>query len=207
VPAMTIPVRKKHLARTLQSIGAHPKPLAYLEQYTIPADLAAEILFYACYMYQDIERKFVLDMGTGTGRLAIGASMLGAQYVIGVDIDRPAIEVASESSRQFSLEIDWVLGDIRSLRGRVDTVLMNPPFGTKRPHADVDFLQAALDLSRVVYSIHKTSTRQFLQGWLHRHHAAGTVLMSTELEIKHQFSFHTKKKQYVAVDVFRIKPR
>jgi putative methylase len=84
---------------------------------------------------------------------------------------------------------------------------MNPPFGTKRPHADVDFLQAALDLSRVVYSIHKTSTRQFLQGWLHRHHAAGTVLMSTELEIKHQFSFHTKKKQYVAVDVFRIKPR
>jgi len=205
MPVMPIPIRKKQLARVLQSIDAHPKPNAYLEQYTIAADLAAEMLFYACYVYEDIKDKSVLDMGTGTGRLAIGAAMLGARDVAGVDLDEPALEVASVSSKQFGLKVDWVLGDVRCLRGRVDTVLMNPPFGTKRPHADVNFLQVALDLGYVVYSIHKTSTRKFLLDWLGRHGAMGRILMSTEMELAHQFAFHTRKRHHVSVDIFRVK--
>ena len=42
-----------------------------------------------------------------------------------------------------------------------DTVIMNPPFGTKHNVGiDMKFLQVGLDLSQdVVYSLHKTSTR------------------------------------------------
>jgi len=205
MPAKAILIRKQELARTLQSVSPHPDPRAYLEQYTIPADLAADILFLACYVHEDIDGKFVLDLGTGTGRLAIGASILGAEYVVGIDIDRLALNVASESCKQLNLEIDWLLGEVGSLRGQVDTILMNPPFGTKQPHADVKFIQIALKLGKTIYTIHKASTRQFLQRWLREHGADNTRVISTDMEIPHQFPFHTRKRDYVAVDVLRIK--
>jgi len=205
VPTRTVLIRKRDLARTLQTIGSHPKPKANLEQYTIPADLAAEILFLACYVHEDIEGKSVLDLGTGTGRLAIGAAMLGADYVIGIDIDRWALEVAASSCRRLGLRADWLLGDVGNLRGQVDTVLMNPPFGTKQPHVDVKFLQTALSLGKIVYSIHKSSTRQFVQRWLRQHDADSAPVISTGMEIPHQFDFHTRRRSCVAVDVFRIR--
>lgn len=52
-------------------------------------------------------------------------------------------------------------------RLRCDTVIMNPPFGTRRKGADVDFLRAATRLvaggGGAVYSLHKSSTRAHLQ--------------------------------------------
>lgn len=45
-----------------------------------------------------------------------------------------------------------------------DTVIMNPPFGTKRKGVDVVFLRAAFAISRgTVYSLHKSSTRAHIQ--------------------------------------------
>jgi putative methylase len=175
-----------------------------LEQYTVPADLAAEILFRACYEFGDIKGKSVVDLGTGTGRLALGASMLGAEYTVGVELDRQSVEAAARSSRQLGLETDWVLADIETLRGTVDTVVMNPPFGTKRPHADMKFLQTALRIGKVVYSIHKSSTRRYLTSWLRDHASRADRIVTTKMEIPHQFRFHTKRKSYVDVDVFRI---
>jgi len=146
----------------------------------------------------------VIDLGTGTGRLALGASMLGAEYVVGAELDRLALQVAASNCRRLGLETDWVLADIEALRGPVDTVVMNPPFGTKRPHADTQFLQAALRIGKVVYSIHKASTRRHLDRWFREHDSRAEVIMTTEMEIPHQFSFHRKRRRYVDVDVFRI---
>ena len=43
---------------------------------------------------------------------------------------------------------------------KIDTVIMNPPFGTKNKGIDMIFLRAAIRLCRTsVYSLHKTSTR------------------------------------------------
>nr|DAD26859.1 TPA_asm: hypothetical protein HUJ06_028327 [Nelumbo nucifera] len=37
---------------------------------------------------------------------------------------------------------------------------MNPPFGTRKKGADIDFLSTALKVaSQAVYSLHKTTTR------------------------------------------------
>ena len=45
-----------------------------------------------------------------------------------------------------------------------DTVIMNPPFGTKHnAGTDVKFLEVATKLaSKAVYSLHKTSTRNYI---------------------------------------------
>ena len=45
-----------------------------------------------------------------------------------------------------------------------DTVVMNPPFGTKRKGVDMDFLRAAFRISTgTVISLHKSSTRAHIQ--------------------------------------------
>jgi putative methylase len=200
----TITIRKHDLAINLQTVRSHPIPKVALEQYSVPADLAAEILFRACYEFGDIEGKTVMDLGAGTGRFALGASMLGAEYAVGTELDRLALEVGASSCKRLGLKVDWVLADIETLRGPVDTVIMNPPFGTRSPHADIRFLQTALRIGKVVYSIHKTSTRQHLERWFGEHNSKANVILMADMEIPHQFAFHKKRRRYVQVDVFRI---
>ena len=199
-----IQIRKHDLAIALQRVNPHRKPAVALEQYTIPADLAAEILFTACYTHDDIQQKCVLDLGTGTGRLALGASILGARTVVGVDIDGSSIRAAAQSAKVLHVKAEWVVGDIGTVRGCFETVLMNPPFGTKQPHTDLQFLKCAQNLAPVIYSIHKSSTRNFLEQWLQNQALKGQRITSTKMEIPHQFSFHRKPKRFVEVDVFRI---
>jgi putative methylase len=199
----TIAVRMHELQIKLQTIEAHQKPKVVFEQYTIPANLAARILFRACYEFDDIERKSVMDLGTGTGRLAVGAALLGAKYVVGVDLDLLALKSAIRNAKRLRLKADWVLTDIDTLQGPIDTVIMNPPFGTKRPHSDVRFLQTALRIGEVIYSIHKAATREHLDRWFREQGSRPQVIMTATMEIPHQFSFHRKRKRYVDIDVFR----
>ena len=199
-----IEIRKHDLAIILQKINPHPNPVVAFEQYTIPADLAAEILFTACYIHDDIRGKDIIDLGTGTGRLALGASLLGAGYVVGIDVDLPSLKLASAAEKTLHANVDFILGEIGTVRGSMDTVLMNPPFGTKKPHADIEFLQCALQLGRVVYTIHKSSTRRFLENWLTVRGLEIDRIMATQMVIPHQFDFHSKTRKSVEVDVVRI---
>ena len=57
------------------------------------------MLYLAAYTNSDIVGKSVLDLGCGTGRLSLGAAFLGAERVVGIDVDRLAIKTAVENSQ------------------------------------------------------------------------------------------------------------
>jgi len=205
IGSFNITIRKHDLEIVLQGIQPHPNPTVSLEQYTTPADFAADLLFRASYTYGDIVGKSVADLGTGTGRLAIGASLLGAEYVVGVDVDLQSLGIALLNSRRLGTGTNWILGDINELRcGSFDTVVMNPPFGTKREHSDIRFLKTALKIARIIYSVHKSSTHSFISRWLMDQSVTFETLFVKNMAIGHQFSFHRKRRYLVQVELLRI---
>jgi putative methylase len=201
-------VRKRDLERALSEIEAHPLPNAHLEQYTTPSNVAAEMLYLAAYVYDDIVDKTVVELGCGTGRLAIGAALLDAKEVFGVDVDRVAVRVAQKNAEITGVKekTHWIVADIDVVKGTFDTVLQNPPFGVQRRRADRRFVSKSLELSSTIYSFHKggEGNREFIKRFIERHGGRVTNIFPLKMEIPRMFKFHTKKKRSIQVDLYRI---
>ena len=73
----------------------------------------------------DLKGKKALDMGTGTGILAMMASMRGAESVVAVEIDRDAYENAIENVEMNHINnVCLVCGDASALEGKEDKDLL-----------------------------------------------------------------------------------
>ena len=201
-------VRKRDLERVLSKIEAHPLPKVYLEQYTTPSSVAAETLYLAAYVYDDIMGKTVVDLGCGTGRLSIGAALLDAKEVFGVDLDKASVRLAQRNAKILAVteNTHWIVADIDCIKGTFDTILQNPPFGVQRRGADRRFIIKSLELSSTIYSFHKSghSNRIFIKRFIEEHGGKITNIFPMTMEIPRIFKFHTKKKQSIQVDLYRI---
>ena len=223
-------VRKLDLERFISQVEPHPSPSPSLEQYTISADVATTMLHIAAYANNDIAGKTVLDLGCGTGRLALGAAFLGARQAIGVDIDKVAVEAALKNSVKTGLRecVQWVAADIDVIRGVFDTVLQNPPFGVQRRRADRKFLEKALKVGKMIYSLHKNPAASravaarlkahkanieavrpspFLDSFIEEHGGRIRGVYAMVMTVPHMFDFHTKKRHGFVVDLYVIEGR
>jgi len=196
-------VSKRQLEIQLGKLKILQSPQLRLEQYPVSAKVAAELLHMAGFEHHDLQGK-TIDLGTGTGRLAIGAATMGSKQVTGVDIDERSITLARENAIAAGVRVEWVVSDIKEVVGAYDTVIMNPPYGTRSSHADVQFLERAFELAPVSYSIHKSSTREFLRRVIERKNWRTDAVRSMSLDIPHLFPFHQKKWEKVDVDLYRI---
>jgi putative methylase len=201
-------VRRLDLERVLLQIEPHPSPRAYLEQYTVPVHVASEMLLLAAYTNDDVVGRTVVDLGCGTGRLAIGAAVLGAEKTVGIDIDGLAVRKAKESAEHLDLQsrMSWIAGDIDVLHGQFDTALQNPPFGVQKRTADRRFLLKALEVASTIYSLHKSgeSTRVFIKRFIEANEGKVTSIFQMKLNIPRMFKFHTKRTHEINVDLYRI---
>ena len=129
---------------------------------------------------------------------------MGASRVAAIHIDPVAINVARENSRAAMVQVDWIVGDLSAIRGTFDTVIMNPPFGTKQKHADKVFLGKAIQIGRVVYSIHKSATREHILRYLKRCGCKVNAIHEYTIDIPRMFEHHKKRKHPVRVDCYRV---
>lgn len=142
-------------------------------------------------------------------------------YTVGVDIDPEALCVAQANVDQLGVEIDFLNADVLAnltqqaksetatstlLKVPFDTVIMNPPFGTKnQKHADYLFLKQAVKLSNhAVYSLHKSSTRAFLQRKAAELNLKLEVVAELRFDISNLYKFHKKNSVDVEVDLIRF---
>jgi rRNA N6-adenosine-methyltransferase METTL5 len=166
------------------------------------------------HSYDEFEGQVVADLGCGTAMLSIGAAILGACHVIAIDLDSDALEIAKENIDEFEdppLPIDLVQSSVQAIvlqpRIYADTVIMNPPFGTRTKGADMDFLRAAFKISRhSIYSLHKSSTREHIGKIAIRDLKAKSaeVLAQLRYDLPATYKFHKQKSRDIEVDLWRF---
>ena len=197
------------LSRRLGVVAGFDDPDAGLEQYPTPPDLAA-YLVHVADLRGDVEDGTVVDLGTGTGMLALGAALRGPERVVGVDLDRDPLLTARENERRVaaSAAVEWVLGDATDPPLAVEdaTVVMNPPFGAQRgnEHADRAFLDTAAAIASVSYSIHNEGSRDFVESFAADNGGEVTEAFRAELDLDRRFDFHDADRETLDAEAFRI---
>jgi putative methylase len=199
---------RRGLERRLADLATFEDPDRSLEQYPTPSGLAAHLLHDAD-LRGDLAGT-VVDLGTGTGVLALGAALRGPERVVGIERDPVALALARENESIIDppTPVAWLRGDAtRPGVGTDDaTVVMNPPFGAQRGnrHADRAFLEAAAEVATVSYSIHNAGSEGFIEAVADDAGAAVTHAFEARLDLDHQFDHHSAETKAITVEVFRI---
>nr|MDO8135310.1 METTL5 family protein [Candidatus Njordarchaeum guaymaensis] len=182
----------------------NPNPKLKFEEYSLDPKSASTIL-YTAFSQGDVQGKRVIDLGSGTGILSIGAAILGARCVVGIDIDKDLIRTAIDNMNNSNVRVEFVCGSIDCIRGLFETTIMNPPFGSWRRGLDAKFLDRALIISSVIYSVHKASDKSDM--FLRKKVAAkgGEIgkLGNVEITLPRLFDFHRKAKYKVNANFYR----
>lgn len=201
---------RRRLAQELAVVAGFEDPRAPLEQYHTPPDLAAHIVHVAD-LRDDIEERTVLDLGCGTGMLALGAALRGPERVVGLDIDPAPLSTAQGNERRVGAmtEVDWVRGDAATVPFAPKTpatLLMNPPFGAQAGNegADRAFLETAAAIAAVSYSVHNAGSESFVEAFAADNEGRVTDAFAAEFELPRQYDHHDTETQTIETEVFRI---
>lgn len=192
---------KKELAIKLESLQEFTNPQIDLEQYVTPPSLAAEVMVNA-YLMDDLDT--VVDLGCGTGILAIAASLFGA-HTIGFDLDIDALRTAKKNARSLDTYVEWVVCRVEdiSLRKKVTTI-MNPPFGIQMRHADRPFITKAMDISKVIYSVHSAGSEYFISSQCESRGFEITHIWRYQIPLRRSYRFHEKDFKYIPIEMYRL---
>jgi len=198
---------KSGLAVVLSGLKGFERPKVRVEQYQMDGEIGAFVLWQA-YMKGDIA-KVSVDLGCGTGILGIGALLLGGNEVYLVDNDKSALAIAKENyvkvKSEYKIGKAHFLGkDIVEFDNNIDLVLQNPPFGVKVRHADKIFLEKAMEIGKVVYSFHKSDSKNFITKFVDEKNFKVTDVWDFKFPLKASFSFHSRRIKRILVSCFRL---
>lgn len=116
------------------SDGDEPSPPAQRIRLVVPASRAFGTGTHASTRLallsledEDLAAKTVLDVGTGSGILALAAAALGARWAVGVDTDADAVFVARENRGRhaFGSRVSLFAGPLAACGGEFDVVVAN----------------------------------------------------------------------------------
>ncbi len=198
-------MRRVDLARRIGRIPAFPSPNLALEQVVTPAAIAAELLQEA-FGRGDLTSGPVVDLGCGTGRLAIGAAIMGARPVIGIDADPIALRVAERAAASLKVHVEFRAGSLPGAPVPEGTVIMNPPFGAQRKRADRPFWDVALRAGRrAVYAFALAESRNFIAALAVEREAQIEATRSVPWTLSATFAHHRRRSVDLPVDLWVLR--
>lgn len=187
---------KSNLKRKLSHVEDFQSPRVELEQYQTPPQLAADMA-YSCYM-QGHEK--VIDLGTGTGILAIGAALLGLD-VTAVEIDSKALKQAKNNAENLGVDIDFVEKDIESVTGDFDAVLMNPPFNVQSNEGP-KFWEKALEIGDTVFGVAGKGFNTRLKRLCNEFNHEIVACEAYTIGLPASYEFHLEESRETPIDVY-----
>ena len=143
--------RKEFISFLQETVSDFEKPSVKLEQYMTPYDVTAD--FFALLNDSgDITDKIVADFCCGTGLYSAASYFFDAGEIYSFDIDESALLLCKETMENFEdckYHIENIdLSDVSTVekyKQAFDTILMNPPFGTKSNEGiDMALLKTAI---------------------------------------------------------------
>jgi release factor glutamine methyltransferase len=109
----------------------------------IPRPETEIVVDTALRLLEPMDRPLVVDVGTGTGAIALSIKALRPDAaVIATDLSPEAVALAEHNSESLGLDIEVLLGDLLSpmppgQRGSVAMIVSNPPYVTKEEYEDL----------------------------------------------------------------------
>ncbi len=198
-------MNKKQLAIALSKLKDFVEKNIRLEQYRTDSELAA-LLLWKAFMNNDIKGKIIADFGCGNGILGFGALLLEAKKVYFVDIDEKVIKLVKENTKYFrNKEILNI--DVKEFDKKIDTIVMNPPFGVQNEHADKEFLLKAFETGKKVYSIHKIESKDFIEKLCGDNNWKVNGIEKVNFIIKKIYKFHKREKYSVKVGIWELEKK
>ncbi|MCI4319555.1 MAG: methyltransferase [Thermoplasmata archaeon] len=153
----------------------------------------------------DLRERTVLDLGSGSGVLSVGAALLGAR-VRGEEIDPAAVALARANAASAGVSVEFVAGDVQSSGPRFDTVVMNPPFGAQKRHADEPFWEAAFARAdRAIYAFSLAASRTFIERRAVASAAQIEVTRPVRWGLARTFPHHRKRSVEIPVDLWVLR--
>lgn len=198
---------KSGLGIFLSGLKTFSEPDLYSEQYSTDSETAASVL-WDLHISGLIEGKTVCDLGAGTGVLGIGALFLGAKECLFVERDDKAIKILKSNLTRINKGKAIIINkDISSFcekdfKSKIDLVLQNPPFGTKKRNVDKEFLEKGFSMSNNVLSFHKSSTERFIKAISRDYGFSICKRWDFSYPLKKSFLFHKSKIKYIDVSCF-----
>ena len=211
------------MINVLQNLETFQKPKLNFEQYQTDAVAAADLMFHVTFERRDLDSKntIVVDLGAGTGIFTVAAAILGS-HVIAVDVDESALKILKRNIQAVGVEDEVtllkkdanniskndILNEIKKKKwsAKKIVVITNPPFGVHNKGIDVLFLQKAMEIGDIVYSIHlyNEESIEFIEKKVRK--AGGTIAGKSilYLTLPHSYKFHKKKRKEVKTIVFRV---
>ncbi|NEU30418.1 peptide chain release factor N(5)-glutamine methyltransferase [bacterium LRH843] len=114
------------------------------EDVLIPRPETEELVLSVSKKIQQLfanEERTIVDVGTGSGAIAITLALEGESNVNAVDLSERALAVAKENARNLGANVTFMQGDLLQpfidLGKKIDVVVSNPPY---IPLADADQL-------------------------------------------------------------------
>ncbi len=201
---------KKQLEMILARLAVFERPRLKLEQYSTDAGNAAFLVHHAA-VCGDVKDKIIVDLGAGTGILALGTLFYSPAEVHLVDTDREALDIARENLKQLQQEFSlphqnvfFHCVDVQKFYRKGHTVIMNPPFGKFRKGIDRLFLSKAFSISDVIHTFTNTGSQPFVEAFAREHGFCITHHQDREMMLPHSFKHHSRRLFRQKVDYYRL---
>lgn len=105
----------------------------------IPRQETEELVNKVISDLEDAEDLSILDIGTGSGNIAVTLALETNQEVTAIDIDADTLEIAKENATNLDAEVEFVLSDLfNNVDHKFDVIVSNPPYISEEEIKDMD---------------------------------------------------------------------